>query len=265
MSNELKLHQSLSARLSFKVKKRNLENLENTSDVTHKSLKISESEVSDYSNSRLDEQFFKKPCTVLGKSLLGKILCRRLSSGEILKGRVVETECYLGEEDKASHSYQGKITERNRAMFEKPGTVYVYKIYGMYHCFNISSLEEGSAVLIRSIEPLQGETLMQQLRSIKRKNDNLLKHKDLCNGPSKLCEAFKITKEELNMDDLSVSNNLWFEQGSDVSDIIACKRIGIDSCGDEWANKPLRFYVKDCVYVSIRNKQTEKNCSVQDL
>ena len=66
-------------------------------------------------------------------------MVRRLENGTILKGRIVETEAYLGEIDKASQTYQGKVTPRNLPMYMDPGTIYVYLTYGMYHCFNISS------------------------------------------------------------------------------------------------------------------------------
>lgn len=88
---------------------------------------------------RLKDSFYDVPCEDLAKRLLGKILVRRMNDGTVLKGRVVETECYLGGEDKASHSYNGRITERSKPMYMKPGTTYVYMTYGMYHCFNISS------------------------------------------------------------------------------------------------------------------------------
>lgn len=68
-----------------------------------------------------------------------KVLVRRSADGTELRGRVVETEAYLGGEDKASHSAGGKCTERNTAMFMKPGTIYVYPIYGIYLCMNVSS------------------------------------------------------------------------------------------------------------------------------
>lgn len=67
---------------------------------------------------------------------------RYLENGIVLKGRIVETEGYLGTVDKASHSYQNKVTARNLPMFMPPGTIYVYMTYGMYHCFNISSQGE---------------------------------------------------------------------------------------------------------------------------
>jgi hypothetical protein len=92
-----------------------------------------------YGLDRLKDSFYNVPCENLAKGLLGKILVRQLNDGTILKGRIVETECYLGGEDKASHSYNGRITERSKPMYMKPGTAYVYITYGMYHCFNISS------------------------------------------------------------------------------------------------------------------------------
>jgi len=88
---------------------------------------------------RLDARFYDTPCEELAMSLLGKVLTRRLDDGTIVRGRIVETESYLGHEDAASISYKGKVTPRNEPVFMKPGTVFVYMTYGMYHCFNISS------------------------------------------------------------------------------------------------------------------------------
>ena len=100
------------------------------------------------SNMRLSRLFFEQNCDILSKSLLGKILCRRIIKSEtvqgvseaptdkdiVLRGRIVETEMYPGVQDPASHSYQGKKTSRNGAMFMLPGVAYVYNIYGMYQC-----------------------------------------------------------------------------------------------------------------------------------
>jgi DNA-3-methyladenine glycosylase len=87
---------------------------------------------------RLRDNFFNVPCEILAKSLLGQTLVRSLSDGNVMRCKIVETECYLGGEDKASHSYNGRMTQRNMPMYMKPGTSYVYFTYGMYHCFNIS-------------------------------------------------------------------------------------------------------------------------------
>lgn len=92
-----------------------------------------------FENERLGENFFNVLCADLAKNLLGKVLVRRLDDGSLLKGKIVETECYPGAEDKASFSYNGRRTPRNEPMYMRAGTAFVYKTYGMYHCFNISS------------------------------------------------------------------------------------------------------------------------------
>ena len=107
-------------------------------------------------DSKLDRSFYDKPTENLAKELLGKLLYRVLDNGEVLCGRIVETEGYLGEIDKACHAFGGKRTARSEPMYMAPGTAYVYIIYGMYNCLNISSQEPGACVLIRALEPLQG-------------------------------------------------------------------------------------------------------------
>jgi DNA-3-methyladenine glycosylase len=92
-----------------------------------------------YGINRFKDNFYDVPCEDLAKGLLGKILVRRLNDGTVLKGRIVETECYPGGEDRASCSRDGRITENIKAVYMKPGTAFVYSTYGMYHCFNISS------------------------------------------------------------------------------------------------------------------------------
>ena len=87
---------------------------------------------------RLPFSYFDKDCVELAKSLLGQKLVHFVN-GKRLVGKIVETEAYVGLEDKAAHSYNGKRTARNKAMFMAPGTAYVYNIYGMYCCLNISS------------------------------------------------------------------------------------------------------------------------------
>ena len=103
----------------------------------------------------LEKEFYAKGALDLSKELLGKILVRKID-GRILKGRIVETEAYIGEIDKASHAYGGKITKRVEPLYKEGGIAYVYFIYGLYHCFNIIAGKEGKAegVLIRGIEPL---------------------------------------------------------------------------------------------------------------
>jgi Methylpurine-DNA glycosylase (MPG) len=91
------------------------------------------------SSTRWGDSDFDMPCQELAVNLLGQTLVRKLDDGCELRCRIVETESYLGAEDKACHTFGGRRTERNKPMYMKPGTSYVYFTYGMYHCFNISS------------------------------------------------------------------------------------------------------------------------------
>ena len=159
----------------------------------------------------------------------------------------METEAYLGGEDRAAHSHGGKRTERNEAMYMPPGTAYVYSIYGMHSCFNISSRGAGAAVLIRALRPLGG------LESMRERRKRVKKDRDLCNGPAKLCQAMTINKT-CNKLDLCSSKSLWVEFPGEVEDIegsvVASGRIGVDYAGEEWSSKLLRFYFRDCQFVS---------------
>nr|CAD7600296.1 unnamed protein product [Timema genevievae] len=232
------------------------------------------------------DEFYNVSCEQLANKLLGEVLVRRLEDGTVLRGRIVETECYLGGEDRASHSYRGKVTERNKPMYMKPGTAYVYFTYGMYHCFNISSMEPGGCVLLRAVEPLQGTDYMLSERekrkkapkdivldltmsscsalSNQKKNKSLKIH-ELCNGPAKLCISFNISKQSSNTRDLCSWEGMWIEpdQNDRVGphNVVSCPRIGIDSAGFEWASKPLRFYIIGNPSVSRRDKVKEKQIS----
>lgn len=194
---------------------------------------------------RCGAAFFDCPCEELAKKLLGCALFRPVD-GTLCWGRVVETEAYLGGEDKAAHSYNGKRTPRNEAMYMTPGTAYVYSIYGVHHCFNISSQGEGAAVLIRALEPLGGVANMRARRK------SVKKETDLCNGPAKLCRALGIGKECDRLD-LATSQVLWVESeeeaGPWTKEVVASGRVGVQYA-EEWADKPLRFYFKGCPCVS---------------
>jgi len=205
----------------------------------------------------VNTDFYNQPCVRLARALLGKKLVRTLGN-ERLSGKIVETEAYLGGEDKASHSFNGKKTERNAAMFMTPGTCYVYNIYGMYCCFNISSQGEGAAVLIRALEVTEGFETMRKARSVK--SSKHIKDKDLANGPSKLCQALQINKAGFNQSHLTTSMDLWLEEDTLIEDnqIISSPRINI-SYGEEWVDKPLRFYILGNPCISVRDKKCEAN------
>lgn len=214
------------------------------------------------SSEKLGRTFYDQPTEILAKELLGKLIYRVLDDDQVLCGRIVETEGYLGEVDKACHAYGGKRTERTEAVFMAPGTAYVYFIYGMYHCLNISSQEPGACVLIRALEPLQGLDLMRLSRGAKRRDGgSKLKDSQLCNGPSKLCQAFCIEKGNLNKEDMTTSSIFWLEDDKGFSKkditIVTSTRIGINSYGPEWALKPLRFYILGNKCVSVKDKKIE--------
>eukprot|EP00794_Sanderia_malayensis_P009257 gene9257-10235_t len=213
--------------------------------------------------SRLTKADFSRGGIELAKFLLGKTLNRVIESGEKLSGRIVETEAYLGEPDKACHAYGGKRTQKTEPMYMQPGTAYVYFIYGMYFCLNISSKDAGGCVLIRALQPLSGLETMQSLRRAKRKPESApIKNHALCNGPSKLCTALSISKDSLNKEDMTSSARFWVERDQQPdhaeSEIVKSRRIGIDSYGMEWASKPYRFYVMGDKHVSVRDKAAEE-------
>ncbi len=193
---------------------------------------------------KLSRKFYDRGAVDVAKDLLGKVLCRRMRK-RILKGMIVETEAYVGPEDKASHSYGGKITERNRVMFGPPGHAYVYQIYGMYFCLNVvTHRSRPEAVLIRALHPLEGIDVMMKFRKTKLKN--------LTNGPGKLCQAMGIDKS-LNGADL-LGNEIWIEDDENIKkefEFVSTARIGIDYA-EEYRDIPWRFYIKNDPYVSKR-------------
>ncbi|MDN5304986.1 MAG: DNA-3-methyladenine glycosylase [Fusobacteriaceae bacterium] len=193
----------------------------------------------------LDRKYFQNNALFLAKDLLGKILVRQVYGKEILC-KIVETEAYIGPEDKACHAYNNKRTDRTEAMFLEGGYAYVYMIYGMYNCLNIvvNKKDKPEAVLIRAVEPLNELEYLKKNRNIKSK-----KIVDLTNGPGKLCKALKIDKK-LNKYDLCKNKKLFILDNNDKNfDIIESKRINIDYA-EEYKDKLWRFYIKDNKFVS---------------
>jgi DNA-3-methyladenine glycosylase len=171
--------------------------------------------------------------------LLGCLLIRELEDGTRISGRIVETEAYH-QSDAASHSYKGK-TPRTEIMFGPPGFVYVYFTYGMHYCVNVVTGPEGegSAVLIRAIEPVEGIERM-------RANRGGLETIQLTNGPAKLCQALQIDKQ-LNGHDLhTLPLQLRVQPPIDASEIVTTTRIGITKD----AHRPWRFYVAGNPFIS---------------
>lgn len=195
---------------------------------------------------KLGRDFFSEDTVSVAKNLVGKELVRETECG-ILTARITETEAYHGPEDKASHAFGNKLTARTRVMFEAPGSVYVYLIYGMYHCLNFVTGKKGfpAAVLIRSVKPLQGISFMKKFRNRKLKN-----LRDMANGPSKLCMAMNINRD-LNGLDSIMSNEVYIKEGSrsENFEIAAKPRINIDYA-KEYALKPWRFFEKGSLFLS---------------
>ena len=198
----------------------------------------------------LRENFYGRNTLKVAKELLGKYLIREVN-GEIIGGKIVETEAYCGITDKGAHVYGGKKTLRTMPLYGQEGTVYIYSIYGMYVCLNAITEREGEpqGVLIRAIEPLIGLDFMANKRS--GKNFNELLNKEILNltsGPSKLCIALDITKSlnntlfwdgEMYIAEKDQNLKALFEiKESTCGKIIKSKRIGID-----YARKLENFYI----------------------
>jgi DNA-3-methyladenine glycosylase len=181
----------------------------------------------------------------IAKELLGKIIITKFD-GIITSGRIVETEAYIAIADKASHSFGGRRTARNEAMYGAAGTSYVYICYGMHHLFNIVTNKKNvpDAVLIRAIEPIKGiDTMLRRTGKIKFDNT-------LTKGPGNVSKALGINKQHSFLS--VVKNNIFIMQDDYVVDtnlIGISKRIGVEGAGNS-ALLPYRFYIKGNKFVS---------------
>lgn len=189
---------------------------------------------------RFNREFFTQDTEVVAKELLGNYLIRETEESCII-GKILEVEAYLGPIDKASHAYNYKKTERTKTMYMKPGTLYVYLIYGLYHCLNVVTEPEQMpcAVLIRQLYPIEGIELLIETRSVKSGKN----FKNLVDGPGKLCIALNITKEDFNgKDSCSIDSKLYFTYSKKIrnKNIVAKKRIGVQYAEDD-KDRLLRF------------------------
>jgi len=168
----------------------------------------------------LTPAFFDRDALLVGRELLGKYLVRRVR-GKTRAYRIVETESYIGPDDKASHAHKGR-TKRTEVMFGPPGRWYVYFVYGMHEMLNIvtGKKEYPAAILIRGVE----EAI----------------------GPGRLTKRLEIGRE-LNGKPASKSSGLWIEDRGEkvpLTDIEATPRIGV-AYAKEWAAKPYRFVLRE--------------------
>lgn len=181
----------------------------------------------------------------IARELLGKIIITKFD-GITTSGRIVETEAYTATNDRASHSFGGRRTARNEAMYAGGGTSYVYICYGMHHLFNVVTNKKNipDAVLIRAVEPIKGIDMML-LRTHKKQLDNTL-----TKGPGNVSKALGIDKQHSGKS-LQEKNIFIADDGFTVTQDITgtSKRIGVDGAGED-AKLPYRFYIKGNRFVS---------------
>lgn len=192
-----------------------------------------------YTRSMLEKEL-SIPAARAARRLLGCIL-ERETDGRVVRVMIVETEAY-DETDAASHSFNGR-TPRTDVMFGPAGHLYVYFTYGMHYCCNVvtGGEGEGSAVLIRAVQPLVGEGILEKRR---RKTGV-----EVANGPAKLCQALGITKE-MNGHNLEKAPLKLLLQPPLKSGITQATRVGISKAKD----KLWRFYITDNEYVSVKHR-----------
>ncbi|MGK5594715.1 MAG: DNA-3-methyladenine glycosylase [Parachlamydiaceae bacterium] len=184
------------------------------------------------------QYYLNEDALFLGKDLLGKYLMTCFN-GILTGGLIIETESYLGIEDRASHAYNQRRTKRNEIMYAEGGNAYVFRCYGIHALFNIvtNSKDQPHAILIRAIKPLVGiETML--VRRNKKKLD-----RTLSGGPGTLTQALGI--DVIHNGISLVGDKIWLEdhQISINPSLIQCTpRIGIDYAGED-AHKPWRFFV----------------------
>ncbi len=186
----------------------------------------------------LSKAYFARHANTVAVSLIGTIV---LVNG--VGGRIVETESY-DPADPASHSYLGRVTARNRVMFEAPGLAYVYRSYGLHWCLNFVC-REASAVLIRALEPTDGVAKMKRRRG----TDETLA---LCAGPGRLCQALGVDGS-LNGGSLFAKPFALFKRQGGV-ETVSGPRIGIGKAKDELR----RFGEKDSPFLSRRFRSADE-------
>lgn len=192
---------------------------------------------------KLGRDFFNRDTLAVARDLLGKYLVR-MWQGERLVGRITETEAYIGRCDKACHAYGYKRTPRTETLFARPGTAYIYLIYGMYHCLNFVTEAEGepAAVLLRGLEPVEGLVPMS-LNRFGRLPGELTPYqkKHFLDGPGKVCRALALTRAQNGLDLCGEELFLW-DGGENPPVIHTGPRVGIDYA-QEAVQFPWRFYV----------------------
>jgi DNA-3-methyladenine glycosylase len=196
----------------------------------------------------LPRAFYLQPTLRAARALLGRILVHETADG-VAAGRIVEVEAYRGPGDRAAHSYGGHRSARNEVMYGPPGHAYVYFIYGMHYCLNVVTQPRGvpEAILIRALEPVEGEALMRRRRGLPADAPPWR----LCRGPGALCRALGVDRAR-NGDDLR-RGPLRVIDAPPVSPALVARtaRIGVAYAGAH-ATRPWRFLARGSRAVSGR-------------
>lgn len=196
-------------------------------------------------HNKLPLKFYIRDVHTVAKELLGKLFVRRVEE-KFLICKIVEIEAYDGRIDEAAHSYNGK-TKRNEIMFQGGGNLYVYFTYGMHFCSNVvtGKVDEGTAVLLRAMEPVDGIEQMA-LNRYGKKNITEKEKINLTNGPAKICQAFSIARKENGTSLIGDEIFIIDQPKIPSSQIGISRRIGIKKSVD----LPWRYFIKNNPFVS---------------
>ena len=208
----------------------------------------------------LSREFYSRPTLVVARELIGKVLVHETPAGRTA-GVIVEAEAYIGESDPACHAAPGP-TLRNAPLYGPPGFAYVYLNYGIHYLVNAVTEPEGSpaAVLIRALEPFEGEFLMRRRRARGTgRGGNAFDRFELCRGPGNLTRAMGITLRR-NQLDLTGSALRIEERGVDAREVTWSRRIGINvGVEQEW-----RCFDPRSAAVSARGRKTQTRVRAPD-
>lgn len=189
---------------------------------------------------RLPRSFFSRDTLDVARSLLGKRLICVQDDGTRTGGRILEAEAYVGTIDLGCHARSG-MTRRNRSMWGPPGHAYVYFTYGMHWMLNFvtEANDRPAAVLIRSIQPEEGEVLIRRSRKNRPR-------RQWTNGPAKICQALGIGKAFDGMDLCNPDSRLFVEAAPEIPApaVQTGPRIGLFTVPEPWKSIPWRFQIK---------------------
>lgn len=193
--------------------------------------------------------FFERDVVEVARDLLGRRLVVDYRRARTVS-RIVEVEAYLGALDPASHAYRLRKNAQNASLYLPPGTWYVYLSYGIHWCANLvaGTPGHGGAVLLRAVEPLEGEAVMRRRRGVPAREL-------WCSGPGKLCQALGITRAALDGVPMPVSSAVILDEPiPEPRRIVATPRIGITKA----AELPLRFHLEDNPWLSGLRARSKK-------